>query len=75
MPSSGTAGLYGSSIPSLSRNLHSVSIYIPPTVQEGSFFSTSSPTFIVCRYFIDGHSDQCEVILNCSFDLHFSLER
>ena len=36
MPSSGTAGSYGSSIPSLSRNLHSLSIYIPPTVKEES---------------------------------------
>ena len=28
--------------------------------------------FIVCRLFDDGHSDQCEVISHCSFDLHFS---
>ena len=34
----------------------------PPTVQEHSLFSTSSPAFIVCRLFDDGHSDQCEVI-------------
>ena len=29
--------------------------------------------FIVFRFFSDGHSDQCEVILilHCSFDLHF----
>ena len=31
-------------------------------MQEGSLCSTSSPTFIVCRLFSDGHSDQCEVI-------------
>ena len=44
----------------------------PPTVQEGSFFSTPSPTFIVYRLFDDGHSDWCGVIPHCSFDLHFS---
>ena len=44
----------------------------PPTVQEGSLFSTPSPSFIVCRLFDDGHSDKCEVISPHSFDLHFS---
>ena len=44
----------------------------PPTVQEGSLFSIPSPAFIVCRFFDDGHSDQCEVIPHCSIDLHFS---
>ena len=39
-------------------------------MQERSFFSTSSPTSIVCRLFADGHSNQCEVISHCSFDLH-----
>ena len=41
-------------------------------MQEGSLFSTPSPGFIVCRGFDDGHSDRCEVIPHCSFDLHFS---
>ena len=44
----------------------------PPTLQECSLFSTPSPAFIFCRLFHDGHSDQCEVISHCSFDLHFS---
>ena len=26
----------------------------------------------VCRLFNDGHSDQCEVVPHCNFDLHFS---
>ena len=43
-----------------------------PTEQEDFLYSTSSPAFIVCRFFDDGHSDQCEVIHRCSFDLHFS---
>ena len=45
---------------------------LPPTVQEGSRFSTPSPAFIVCRFFDDGHSAWCEVISHCSFNLHFS---
>ena len=40
-------------------------------MQEGSLFSTPSPAFIVCRFVDDSHSDQCEVILHCSFGLHF----
>ena len=43
-----------------------------PTVQERSLFSTPSPAFVVYRLFDDGHSDWCEVITHCSFDLHFS---
>ena len=45
---------------------------LPPTVQEGSLFSTPSPAFIACRFFNDDHSDWYEVTPHCSFDLHFS---
>ena len=41
-------------------------IYIP------TLFSTTYPASMVCRLFDDGHSDLCEVISHCSFDLHFS---
>ena len=41
-------------------------------MQEGSLFSTPSPAFIVYRLFDNGHSDWCEVISHCSFNLHFS---
>ena len=41
-------------------------------MQERSLFSTPSPAFIVCRLFDEGHSDQCEMIAHCSFDLHLS---
>ena len=33
-----------------------------PTVYKGSLFSTSSPIFIVCRFFDGGHSVLCDVI-------------
>ena len=77
MPSSGIVGLYGSSIPSFFLSnpytvLHSGCINFSPIVQEGSLFSTSSQAFIVCRLFNDGYSDWCEMILHCSFYLHFS---
>ena len=53
--------------------LHSGCIsYIPPTVQERSLFFTPSPALIVGRFFDDGHSDQCEAVPHCSFDLHLS---
>ena len=41
-------------------------------MQESPLISTSSPAFIVCRLFDDGHSDWCEVIFHYGFDLHFS---
>ena len=38
---------------------------------EGSLFSTTSLACIVCMFFLhDGHSDWCEVISHCDFDLH-----
>ena len=51
-----------------------VLIYIPIN-NVGEFpFSTPSPAFILHKFFDDGYFDQCEVILHCSFDLHFCKE-
>ena len=36
-----------------------------------SLFSTSSTISLICGLFNDGHSDWCDVIPHCSFDLHF----
>ena len=59
----------GISIPS---SIMALSIYIPTNSARGFSFYTSSPAFIACRFFDDGHSDQCEIISHCSFDLYFS---
>ena len=38
-----------------------------PTNSGGVFpFPTSSPAFVICRLFNDGHSNLCEVIPHCS---------
>ena len=59
----------GISIPS---SIVAVSIYNPTNDARVFPFSTPSPAFILCRFFDDGHSDQCEVISHSGFDLHFS---
>ena len=66
---------YGGSIFRFLRNYHNVlhsGCTNLPEVQEGSIFPTSSLSFVICKSFDDGHSDWCEVIPHCSFDLHFS---
>ena len=42
-------------------------------MQKSSLFSIPSPAFIACRFFDDGHSDQCEVISHCSVLICLSL--
>ena len=56
---------------SLNTVLHSGCIIYIPT-NSANLFSRSSPAFIVCRLFDDGHFDWCEVISHFSFALHFS---
>ena len=47
--------------------------YASPAIGEKSSpFSTSSPALVVYWFIDDGHSDWCEVISHCSFNLHFS---
>jgi len=78
MPRSGIAMSYGAFIPRFFKEspyclpqwLYQFTF--PPIVQERSLLSTPSPAFIVWRLLDNGHSDWCEVIFQCSFDLHFS---
>ena len=78
MPRSGVAGSYDGSIPSFLRNLHTIfhsvciSLHSHQQSRRVPFFSTPFPAFIAYRLFDDGHSDQCEMISHCTFDLHFS---
>ena len=48
-----------------------ISIDTPTNSARGFPFSTPSPSFTVHRFFDDGHSEWCEVIPHCTFDLHF----
>ena len=69
MSSSGIGGSYGGFITSFLRNLHTVlkvagSICIPnQECKKFPFSPTPSLAFSVCRFFDDGNSDKCEVIL------------
>ena len=47
-------------------------IYIFTNIVIGSFFITSSPTFVICGFFDVSHSHRSEVITHCDFDLHSS---
>ena len=81
MPRSGIAGSHGIAggfNPSFLRNLHTIScsgcIYWHSHQQCKSIPFSSHPFqhLLFVDFFDDGHSDQCEVISHCSFDLHFS---
>ena len=57
---------------SISSSIVAVSIYIPTnSARVFPFLHTLSSVYCL-RLFDKGHSDWCEMISHCSFDLHFS---
>ena len=73
IPRSGIAGSYGKSDSSILMTLHSgcTNLHSHQQLYQSSLFSTSSPTFIICRLFDDSHSNRCEVMSHCCFYLLF----
>ena len=77
MPRSEIAGSCGSSgflvfwVTSILFSILAAPAHIPTTVYKRPLSSTPSPVFVIRRLFNDSHSDSCEVVSHCGFDLHF----
>jgi len=71
------AGSYGSFLLNFLRTLHIVfysgytNLHSHQECMSISFSPTSLPTLVNCLL-DNSHSNKCEVITHCSFDLHFT---
>ena len=76
MPRSVIARSYGGFISTFFKEspyfLVAVPICIPTNSARGFPFLHTLSSIYCFRLFDDGHSDWCELISHCSFDLHFS---
>ena len=73
MPKSGIAGSYDISLSNFLRSLHNGCTSLHSNQQWKKVpFSPHPLQQFYCRHFNDGQSDQCEMIPQCGFDLHFS---